>query len=180
MSDRAVLRALHFFADDMRVQQQVQALEDGTFDQFLRLVRESGRSSWTLLQNCYSIRSVGEQGVPLALALSAILLGGDGAWSVHGGGFAGTILAFVPDGKLDGYLAGMRAVFGPDSCHPLSIRAAGAVMLDTVAPPSPRCIFVPMTESARAGDRQLPHPHASLRRPRGAARVRRGRAAGRE
>ena len=130
VTDRAVLRALHFFADDMRVQEQVQALEEGRFDEFLALVRESGRSSWTLLQNCYSIGSVGEQGVPLALTLSEILLGGDGAWRVHGGGFAGTILSFVPEEKLGGYLDGMRAVFGRDSCHALSIRAAGAVMLD--------------------------------------------------
>ena len=130
VSDRAILRALHFFGDDTRVQHQVQALEEGRFEDFLALVRESGRSSWTLLQNCYSIGSVGEQGVPIALALSEIFLEGAGAWRVHGGGFAGTVLAFVPDGKLAGYLAGMRAVFGQDSCHALSIRSAGAVALD--------------------------------------------------
>jgi galactokinase len=83
-----------------------------------------------LLQNCYSTKSVDQQGVPIALALSEKLLGDQGAWRVHGGGFAGTILAFVAHSKLPEYLDGMRAVFGPDSCYRLSMRAAGAVMLD--------------------------------------------------
>jgi len=130
VSDRAILRALHFYADDLRVEEEVQSLEGGQFKEFLRLVRESGLSSWTLLQNCYSSRNVREQGVPIALALSQTLLGENGAWRVHGGGFAGTILAFVPDGKLGEYLFGMCAVFGPDSCHALSIRATGSVMLN--------------------------------------------------
>jgi galactokinase len=130
VSDRAILRALHFYADDLRVEQEVQSLEGGRFQEFLRLVRESGLSSWTLLQNCYSCRNVSEQGVPIALALCQSLLGGTGAWRVHGGGFAGTILSFVPDAKLGEYLTGMAAVFGPDACHALSIRATGAVMLN--------------------------------------------------
>ena len=130
LGDRAILRALHFFADNDRVDLQVQALETGAWGRFLELVRESGRSSWMLLQNCYPAGAPREQGVPLAQALSQSLLGEDGAWRVHGGGFAGTILAFVPEGKLDAYLSGMRAAFGPGSCHPLSIRSAGAVMLD--------------------------------------------------
>ena len=130
VSDRAILRALHFYADDIRVDRQVQALEEGRFADFLGLVNESGRSSWTLLQNCYSTKSVDQQGVPIALALSEILLGENGAWRVHGGGFAGTILAFVPATMLAEYLSGMRVVFGPASCHALSIRTAGAVMLD--------------------------------------------------
>ncbi|MGO9309293.1 MAG: galactokinase [Spirochaetia bacterium] len=130
VSDRAVLRALHFYADDLRVERQVRALEEGRFADFLALIRESGISSWTLLQNCYSSASVEQQGVPIGLALSEIILGGRGAWRVHGGGFAGTILSFVPDAMLGQYLAAMRAVFGADSCHALSIRAAGAVMLD--------------------------------------------------
>jgi galactokinase len=130
VGDRAILRALHFYADDLRVEQEVQALEGGRFQEFLRLVNESGLSSWTLLQNCWSTRNVREQGVPIALALSQTLLGEKGAWRVHGGGFAGTILSFVPDADLPAYLAGMRAVFGPGSCFPLSIRGAGAVMLD--------------------------------------------------
>jgi len=130
LGDRAILRALHYFADNDRVDQQVEALESGTFDRFLELVRESGRSSWMLLQNCYLARAPREQGVPLALTLSESLLGNEGAWRVHGGGFAGTILAFAPEARLPAYLAGMRAVFGPASCHALSMRSAGAVMLD--------------------------------------------------
>jgi galactokinase len=130
VSDRAILRALHFYADDMRVERQVQALEGGRFEEFLDLVNESGRSSWTLLQNCSPAGAIDQQSVPIALALSESLLGKDGASRVHGGGFAGTILAFVPAAMLDEYLASMRAVFGPSSCHALSIRAVGAVKLD--------------------------------------------------
>ncbi len=91
---------------------------------------ESGRSSWMLLQNGYPASAPREQGVPLAQALTQLLLGEEGAWRVHGGGFAGTILAFVPGAKLGAYLSSMRAVFGSGSCYPLSIRSAGAVMLD--------------------------------------------------
>ncbi|HVO37426.1 MAG TPA: galactokinase family protein [Spirochaetia bacterium] len=127
--DRAVLRALHFFADDERVVQEVEALEAGRFEAFLKLVRDSGRSSWMLLQNCYSTRAPREQGVPLALSLSEEVLGDAGAWRVHGGGFAGTILAFAPEQKLEEYLDTMRPVFGPGSCHVLTIRSSGAVML---------------------------------------------------
>jgi galactokinase len=130
LGDRAVLRALHFFDDNDRVEAQVRALESGRYAEFLGLVRESGRSSWMLLQNCYPGGTPREQGVPVALALSQSLLGDEGAWRVHGGGFAGTILAFVPDGRLPAYLHRMRAVFGPESCHALSVRLEGAVMLD--------------------------------------------------
>jgi galactokinase len=125
--DRAILRAFHFFEDDRRVEMQAAALESGQFDRFLELVIESGRSSWMLLQNCYPPRSNRVQGVPLALALSERLLGGRGAWRVHGGGFAGTIQAFVPRELLPGYLAEMQSVFGQDACHELSVRQAGAV-----------------------------------------------------
>ncbi len=128
--DRAVLRALHFFGDDERVAAQVEALEAGRYEHFLALVRESGRSSWMLLQNCYSTRTLRDQGVPLALALSERLLGDRGAWRVHGGGFAGTILAFVPEDLLQRYLEEMRPVFGARSCHVLRIRSAGAVVVD--------------------------------------------------
>jgi galactokinase len=125
--DRAILRALHFFEDDRRVAAQGEALEAGQFDRFLELVIESGRSSWMLLQNCYPPGSSRAQGVPLALALSERFLAGRGAWRVHGGGFAGTIQAFVPRDLLPDYLARMRAVFGQDACHELSVRQAGAV-----------------------------------------------------
>jgi galactokinase len=105
---------------------QAAALEAGQFDRFLELVNESGRSSWMLLQNCYPPHSAGVQGVTLALALSERLLNGRGAWRVHGGGFAGTIQAFVPNDLLPAYLAQMRSVFGRDACHELSVRQAGA------------------------------------------------------
>jgi galactokinase len=125
--DRAILRALHFFEDDRRVEMQVAVLQAGAFDRFLDLVIESGRSSWMLLQNCYPPGSSWLQGVPLGLALSERLLAGRGAWRVHGGGFAGTIQAFVPRELLADYLAKMRSAFGGDACHELSVRQAGAL-----------------------------------------------------
>jgi galactokinase len=130
VGDRAILRALHFFDDDRRVEEQVAALERGDFPAFLRLAVESGQSSWTLCQNCYPPGAVREQGVALALALSRTLLSGGGAWRVHGGGFAGTIQAFVPGERMGGYLALMRDVFGPESCHGLSVRSLGASSLE--------------------------------------------------
>ncbi|MEJ5313983.1 MAG: galactokinase family protein [Anaerolinea sp.] len=129
--DRAILRALHFFDDNQRVEEQVAALEANQFERFLRLVRESGRSSWMLLQNGYSTRKPQHQGIPLAQALSEILLGEQGAWRVHGGGFAGTIQAFVPVEKVREYVERMEAVFGKGSCYPVSIRQAGTIRLDT-------------------------------------------------
>jgi galactokinase len=125
--DRAVLRALHFFADDQRVVDQVTALRANRFDRFLQLVHESGESSWMLCQNCYSASHVREQGIAIAFELTRSVLGTQGAWRVHGGGFAGTIQAFVPEALLSHYLETMRAVFGPDSCHQTRIRPEGAV-----------------------------------------------------
>lgn len=129
VSDRAILRALHFFGDDQRVVDQVQALESNDFGHFLDLVIESGRSSWMLCQNCYSCSNVEQQGISLALAVTGDTLAGRGAWRVHGGGFAGTIQAFVPGDLLDPYVEQMWAIFGQDSCHALMIRPAGAVRL---------------------------------------------------
>ncbi len=128
--DRAILRALHFFGENQRVTEQVAALEVGRFDEFLRLVVESGYSSWMLCQNCYPCGAVQEQGIPLALAVSQSILEGRGAWRVHGGGFAGTIQAFVPDALLDGYLRALRGIFGEASCHELAIRPVGTRRLD--------------------------------------------------
>jgi galactokinase len=130
VGDRAVLRALHFYEEDRRAAEQAQTLRRGDFPAFLRLVVESGRSSWMLLQNCYPPGAAREQGVALALAVSERILGEKGAWRVHGGGFAGTILAFVPDGLLAGYLGRMRELFGEDSCRQLAVRQAGAAMLE--------------------------------------------------
>lgn len=126
--DRAVLRAMHYFSDDKRVPMEVEALENGNFSEFLRLVVASGESSFTCLQNVFSTANPHEQGLPLALAVSRrVLAGTGGAWRVHGGGFAGTIQAFVPDSALGAYRAALEAVFGNGACHVLSIRPAGGV-----------------------------------------------------
>jgi galactokinase len=130
VSDRAILRSLHFYGDDHRVVAQVQALERGDFDGFLRLVVESGHSSWMLGQNCYSCINVEEQGLSVALAVSEIILKGKGAWRVHGGGFAGTIQAFVPNELLEQYMDRLQSIFGQGSCHGLMIRSIGATHLD--------------------------------------------------
>ena len=125
--DRAVLRALHFFEEDQRAAQEAEALRSGDFEAFLCLVRESGRSSAMYLQNIYVPGATRAQAMMLALGCSERLLCGRGACRVHGGGFAGTIQAFVPMDLLESYRAGIEAVYGRGSCHTLSIRAKGAV-----------------------------------------------------
>ena len=129
VGDRAILRAMHFFRDHQRVSEQVQALEANQVDRFLQLVRESGESSWMLLQNCYPPGEKLNQGIPLALALSAQILGKRGAWRVHGGGFAGTMQAFVPRDLLGEYVKGMERVFGCGACRFVRIRPQGVVRL---------------------------------------------------
>jgi galactokinase len=130
VGDRAILRALHFYEEDRRAAEEAEALGRGDLREFLRLAVESGESSWMLLQNCYPPGAVREQGVALGLAVSRSLLAGRGAWRVHGGGFAGTIQAFVPSGLLPRYLEAMGRLFGAQACHRLSIRQAGAGVLD--------------------------------------------------
>lgn len=127
--DRAVLRAMHFFADNRRVPLQAEALESGDMELFLSLVRESGRSSFMYLQNVFACHEPHNQGLTLALALSERMLGTKGAYRVHGGGFAGTIQAFVPEELLSGYQQEMDAVFGSGSCMVLEIRPQGGVQL---------------------------------------------------
>jgi galactokinase len=121
---------MHFFGDNARVPKQVEALKNGDFEGFKRLIIESGRSSRDMLQNVFSTKSPVEQGLSLALSLSERLLAGKGAWRVHGGGFAGTIQAFVPNGMLEDYRAQMESVFGAGSCHVLAIRKDGGVKVD--------------------------------------------------
>ena len=129
--DRAVLRAMHFYDDDRRAADEAQALKGGDFDRFLTLVKESGFSSSLLLQNIWSPSSPREQAVSLAQAVGKRLLGGKGALRVHGGGFAGTIQAFVPNALVDGFKSGIEAVFGQGKCHILHIRPqGGCVVLD--------------------------------------------------
>jgi galactokinase len=125
--DRALLRAFHFAAENERVREMGRALRDEDVKRYLKLVKRSGDSSWELLQNLYPSSSPAEQGLPLALALTADYLGKKGAWRVHGGGFAGTIQAYVPRKRLAGYAALMERYFGPASVIPVSIRPRGAV-----------------------------------------------------
>ena len=127
--DRAALRAIHFFADNQRAADEREALKAGDFDGFLGLVNASGRSSYMYLQNVFSTSAPKEQGLSLALCLSERLLCGRGACRVHGGGFAGTIQAFVPADLLDGYRRAMDEVFGAGACHVLNIRPVGGYAL---------------------------------------------------
>jgi galactokinase len=127
--DRAVLRALHFFADDQRVVHQVEELERGNFNRFLQIVTESGQSSWMYCQNCYSNKHPEVQGISVGLALSRYVLNGKGAYRVHGGGFAGTIQAFVPLNLVSHYVEKLSEVFGTGSCHTISIRTEGCIMV---------------------------------------------------
>ena len=123
--DRAILRAIHFQGDNQRVTQQVAALEKNDFKAFLGMVIDSGNSSFMYNQNIFPVTDVKEQGVSLALALSYLVLKGEGAWRVHGGGFAGTIQAFVPGHLTDKYISTLEHVFGKNSCHLLFIREKG-------------------------------------------------------
>jgi galactokinase len=124
--DRALLRAMHFFEDSQRAIDQTKALKDGNIARFLSLINESGRSSWMLLQNIYPDDAGAEQPASLALAYCNHILGGDGACRIHGGGFAGTIQAFVPLDFLDSFKRNIEKVTGEGSCMILSIRDIGA------------------------------------------------------
>jgi galactokinase len=128
--DRAILRAYHFQGDNQRVVDQVEALENNDFEAFLKMVVESGYSSFMYNQNIYDVVHKHEQVVSLALALSEMVLKGSGAWRVHGGGFGGTIQAFVPQNKLEEYVKTLEHVYGDGSCHKLFIRNKGAVKLE--------------------------------------------------
>ena len=125
--DRAVLRAVHFYQDNARVPQQVAALREGNFPRFLELIKESGRSSWMYLQNVIPAGYKEHQDVALSLALCQHYLQGKGAYRVHGGGFAGTVQAFVPFELLESFRSGIDAVLGEGACHVLSIRPQGGV-----------------------------------------------------
>ena len=127
VGDRAVVRAIHFYNDCRRAADLCAAIRDDRFEEFLQLVIEGGHSSFEFNQNAYSIKNPQEQGVPLALAISQKVLKGRGAWRLQGGGFAGTIQAFVPVDLLEEYRAAIDALFGEGSCHVLSVRNYGAV-----------------------------------------------------
>lgn len=125
VSDRALLRAIHFYNENIRVEKAVAALENNDFDTFKEVIIESGRSSFMLNQNVYTPKNPTEQKLSLALAVSEDILKGKGAWRVHGGGFAGTIQAFVPDSLLEKYKNAMESIFGQGSCYVLIIRPVG-------------------------------------------------------
>ena len=126
--DRAVLRAIHYFEENARTLAQRAALAAGDFAAFARLAEKSGHSSFECCQNVYCASSPKHQGLSAALAISqSILAGTGGAWRMQGGGFAGTIQAFVPDALIKRYCAAMEALFGPGCCYLLSLREQGAV-----------------------------------------------------
>ncbi|MCI5904991.1 MAG: galactokinase [Oscillospiraceae bacterium] len=123
--DRAVLRALHFFDENNRVDRAAEALKSGDIDSFLAVINESGNSSYKYLQNVFAATKSSEQGVSMGLYTAEKVLCGRGASRVHGGGFAGTIQAFVPDDILDEFIKAEEAIFGEGSCHRLYIRPVG-------------------------------------------------------
>lgn len=125
--DRAVLRAIHFFEECRRVGALANAVHEGDFEAFKTLIVESGHSSFEYNQNAYSLQHPAEQGVSLGLAISQLILAGRGAWRLQGGGFAGTIQAFVPDSLLEEYCEALQDVFGADACYVLEVRSRGAV-----------------------------------------------------
>ncbi|MBQ2425728.1 MAG: galactokinase [Lachnospiraceae bacterium] len=128
--DRAVMRAIHFYQENARVPKQVAALEQGDFETFLKLIKESGFSSYMYLQNVIPAGYKEHQDVAVALAVCEHFLAGRGAYRVHGGGFAGTIQAFVPYDILDSFVAGMDGILGEGACHVLSIRPQGGVEME--------------------------------------------------
>lgn len=131
--DRAVMRAIHFYQENARVPQQVAALKNGDFGTFLALVKESGHSSYMYLQNVIPAGYKEHQDVAISLALCEHYLNGRGAYRVHGGGFAGTVQAFVPFDILESFRAGLDAVLGQGACHVLSIRPQGGVEMTVEA-----------------------------------------------
>ena len=128
VGDRAILRAIHFFNENDRVTKQARALKNENTANFFRYTKESGRSSFMYLQNVFTTKNVQEQGLSLALAITdSVMNGRGGAFRVHGGGFAGTIQAFVPFALVEKYRAAIDSTFGKGACHVLRIRPYGAI-----------------------------------------------------
>ena len=128
-NDRAILRAIHYFNDSDRAVAETEAIEKGDFKEFCRLNRESGRSSFMYLQNVYASSMPKAQAVSLTIALCEEILGDRGSFRVHGGGFAGTVQAFVPNDMVDEFKSRIEAVLGEGMCHILSIRPVGGYRL---------------------------------------------------
>ena len=125
--DRAVLRSLHFLNENETVEREAKALQNGDFKAFLKEVTKSGNSSYKYLQNIYANKTPQEQGLAVGLNLAEMVLDGEGACRVHGGGFAGTIQAFVPNNKLEKFIEILNGCFGEGSCHIISIRPVGGI-----------------------------------------------------
>ena len=129
LSDRAVLRAIHFYQENKRVFRLRNALKSNNFEAFLDIIKESGRSSWMYLQNTTPAGKVCRQEMAVALAMCDMLLAGKGAYRVHGGGFAGTVQAFVPETMLDTFRQEIEKVLGKGACHILNIRPEGGIRI---------------------------------------------------
>lgn len=129
VGDRAVLRAIHFFEDDRRATDEARALSDGDFSAFLRLITASGESSFMHLQNVYTTEDPRQQAVAVALAVIKEALGGAGAYRMQGGGFAGTVQAFVPREKLKDFTEYVNERLGENACHVMAIRPVGGIVL---------------------------------------------------
>ena len=127
--DRSVMRALHFFEENRRVEKQVKALKENDFAAFLKEITESGNSSWKWLQNVYTTADVQEQGISIALALTELFLAEKkcGACRVHGGGFAGVIMAMLPNGLVDEYVEYIEKAIGAGNAYRMNIRPYGAI-----------------------------------------------------
>lgn len=134
IGDRAILRAIHFIQENKRVDRQIIALENNNFTEFLKLISESGNSSFKYLQNCYSNKNIIKQSIPLALALTEnfIKKTGSGSCRVHGGGFAGTIEVFLPDAHIQPYKKIIEPVFGKNSVMKLQIRTAPDIFVKKI------------------------------------------------
>lgn len=132
--DRSVLRALHFFEENKRVEAEVKALKEGRFTDFLMNITASGNSSWKWLQNCFTNSACQEQGITVALALTELFIAEKqrGACRVHGGGFAGVIMAMLPNDLVDEYVAYIEKALGEGNAYRMSIRPYGAICFDTV------------------------------------------------
>lgn len=130
--DRSVLRALHFFEENKRVEAEVLALKENRFEDFLKNITASGNSSWKWLQNCFTNSSFQEQGITVALALTELFIEEKkrGACRVHGGGFAGVIMAMLPKDIVEEYIAYIEKALGEGSAYPMSIRPYGAVCIN--------------------------------------------------
>lgn len=126
--DRAVLRAIHFFEETRRVEDASEAIGKEDYEKFMKLMDESGNSSWELLQNCYSLQNCHEQKISLMLALTQLFLNKiqGGICRVHGGGFAGVIATILPEAEMDNYVEYISRYVGRDNVYPMDIRAVGA------------------------------------------------------